>query len=124
MKAVGRRLVIRALEMVRERPRRVKQPHAETFAATVRLEDERAFSKALPRRLDEQLLAGHDNRIGRADTGLFERGVLARLADLQVERAGAIDDATAVALEPSEHCGGQLRGVAMVSRMRGGAHPI
>jgi len=49
------------------------------------------------------------------DPGGFERGVLAGLADLEIECARAVDDAPPVAREPSQHRGGQLGGVAMVA---------
>ena len=103
MQPVDRRLVIRAVEIVGECTRRVKQPHAEAFAAAVRLQNKRAPAEALAGRFDEQLLAGNDDGIRRADAGGFEGGVLARFADLEVERAAAVDDAAPVALEPGEH---------------------
>src|SRR5205085_3699180 len=62
--------------------------------------------------------------IRRADAGSFESGVLARLADLQVEGTAGVDDAAAVALEPRQHCDRQLGGEPMVAGMRGGAHPV
>src|SRR5262252_9024685 len=103
MEAVDRRLVVGALEMIGERVGRLEQPHAETFAAAVRLQDERPALEALPGSLYEQFLAGDEQRIRRADAGSFEGGVLARLADLEVERAAAVDDAASVPLEPSQH---------------------
>ena len=101
--AVDRRLVIRAVEIVGERVGGLEQPHAEPLAAAVRLQDERAAGKALPRRCDQQLLAGDQHGVRRADAGGFEGGVLARLADFEVERAAAVDDAAAVPLEPGQH---------------------
>ncbi len=54
----------------------------------------------------------------------FQRRVLAGLADLEVQRAAAVNDAAAVVLEPGQYRDGQFNGVAVVAGMRGGAHPI
>src|SRR5260370_899672 len=124
MEAVDRGLVIRTVEVIAQRVRGPKQPNAEPLAAAVRLEDQGAGAKALPCSLGEQFLAGDEDSVRRSDAGGFEGGVLARLADLEVERAAAVDDAPLVLLEPGQHRGGQLGGVAMVARVRGGAHPI
>jgi hypothetical protein len=96
----------------------VKQPHAETLAAAVGLHNERAAAETPAGRFDEQLLAGDDDGIRRVDPGGFEGGVLTRLADLEVERAAAVDDAAAVPFEPGQHRGSQLGGVAMVAGVR------
>ncbi len=124
MQAVDRRLVIRAVEVVAERSRAEEQPHAEPLAAAVRLEDERAVAEMLPRRLDEQLLAGNEHSPRRANAGVFEGSVLARLADLEVERAAAVDGAAPVAFEPSQHRGGQFGCVAMVPGVRRSTHSV
>src|SRR5712671_212837 len=124
MKPVDRPVIIGAFEVIAERARSIKQTHAEPFPAAVRLEDEWAATETLPGGLHEQLLPGDEDRVRRSDAGLFEGGVLARLANLEVERAAAVDDAPPVLLEPRQHRGGQLGSVAMVARVRGGAHPI
>ena len=124
MKAIHRRVVIRPLEVIAERVRTVEQPHAEAFAAAVRLEDRGTTTEALPGGLDEQFLAGDKNSVRGVNAGGFESGVLTRLADLEVERAAAVDDAPPVLFEPSQHRGGQFGGVAMVAGVRRGAHPI
>ena len=81
-------------------------------------------AKCRSRRGDEQILAGDQNGVRGADAGGFERGVLAGLADLEVERAAAVDDAAPVPIEPGQHRRGQLGGVAMVAGVRRGAHPV
>src|SRR5271163_4499095 len=78
----------------------------------------------LPRRLDQQLPAGNKHSPRRADAGVFEGGVLARLADLEVECAAAVDGPAPVSFEPSQDRGGQFSGIAMVASVRGSAHPI
>src|ERR1700730_3042630 len=103
MEAVDRRLVIRAVEVLGKSIRTEEQPHAEPLAAAVRLEDEWASTKMAPRRFEEQLLTGNEHRIRGADTGLFEGGVLASLADLEVESAAAVDDAATVPFEPGQY---------------------
>src|SRR5215831_15392907 len=118
MKAVDRQLVIRAAEVITERIRRLKQPHPETLAAAVRLEDERTAVEVLPSRFDQQFLACDEHGHGRADAGSFEGSVLAHLADLEVESVTAVDDAAAMTLEPSQHRGGQLGGIAVVAGVR------
>ena len=124
MQSVDRRLVIRAVEMVGECTRRVKQPHAEAFAAAVRLHNEGVAAEALAGRFDEQLLPRNDDGIRSADANRFEGSILARLADLEIEGAAAIDDAAAMPFEPTQHGSGQFGGVAVVARVRGGAHPV
>ena len=101
MKAVDWRLVIRAVEVIGQGFRGLKEAHPEAFAAAVRLEDERVGAKMLPRRLDKQFLAGDEHGIRRTNAGRFESGVLARLADLEIECAAAVDDAAPVTLEPA-----------------------
>ena len=103
MEAVDRRLVVGAVEMVAERTRRFQEPDAEPLAAAVRLEDERTVSKMLPGRFDEQFLAGDEDCIWRANVGLFQGGVLAGLADLEIERAATVDCAAAMPFEPSQN---------------------
>src|SRR5271167_4484074 len=115
MEAVDRRLVIRAVEVVAERARRTEQPHTEALAAAVRLEDEAAVAEMPSSRVDEQFPAGNKDGLRGADAGLFEGGVLARLADLEVERAAAVDGTAPVPFEPCQHRGGQLGGIAMVA---------
>jgi hypothetical protein len=75
-------------------------------------------------RCHQQLFAGNQNRGGCADGGGLEGRVLARLADLEIERSAAVYDAAPVLFEPSQHRGGQLGSVAMIPCMRGGAHPV
>ena len=124
MQSIDRRLVIRAVEIVGEGAGRVEQPHAEAFAAAVRLHNERAVAKTLASGFEEQFLAGNDNGVRSADAGGFEGGVLARLADLEVERVAAVHDAAPVPFEPGQHRDSQLGGVAMVARVRGRAHSV
>jgi len=124
METIDWRLVIRAIEVVAERPRRIEQPDAQPLAATVRLEDQRGVAEMLPGRLDQQSLAGDQHGIRRADAGGFEGGVLARLADLEVERAAAVDGAAPVPFEPGQDRCCQFRAKAMVAGVRGGAHPV
>src|SRR6516165_9548727 len=124
MEAVDWRLVIRAVEVIAKSIRRMKQLHAEPFTAAVRLEDKRAAVKTPPCGLDEQLLAGDEDGIRRADAGRFEGGVLAGLADLEIEGAAAVDDAAPVALEPGQHRGGQLGRIPVIAGVRRGAHPV
>jgi hypothetical protein len=123
VQTIDRRLVIRSVEITRKCVGRVKEPHAEPLAAAVRLQDE-GVCGAFARRRDEQLLAGNENGIGRANAGGFEGGVLACLADFEIEGAAAVDDAAPVPFEPGQHRGRQFGGVAVIARMRGGAHPV
>jgi len=102
----------------------VKQSHAESFAAAVRLHNEGAAAEPLTGRFYEQLLSGNDDGVRSADAGGFEGGVMARLADLEVEGATAVDDAAVMPFEPGQHRGSELGGVAMIACMRGGAHPV
>src|SRR5208282_1631526 len=117
MQAIDRRLVIQAAEVVSEDIRGVKQPNAEPFAAAVRLKDKRGVGEMPPGSLDEQFFAGDEDGARRADPGRFEGGVLAGLADLEVERLAAVDDAAPVPVEPSQHRSSQLGGVAVIPRM-------
>src|SRR5216683_3653584 len=124
MQAVYRRLVIRPVEVICKTLHSLKESYAKAFAAAARLEDEGAAAKALPRRSGEQLPAGNKNSVGGANAGGLEGGVLAWLADLEIERPAAVDDTTPVPLQPSQHGSGQLGGVAMIPCVRGGAHPV
>jgi len=59
--------------------------------------------------------AGNENSVRCADASSFEGGVLARFADLQVERTAAVDDAAPMPPEPSQHRSRQFGGIAMVA---------
>ena len=83
-----------------------------------------AAAEMLPHGLDQQPLAGDQHGLWGADAGGFEGGVLARLADLEIERAAAIDGAAPVPFEPGQDRCGQFGGITMVAGMRGGAHPV
>src|SRR6266851_274924 len=124
MQTVDRRLVIRPVEVICKGLRSLKESHPDAFAAAARLEDEGAAAKALSRRCNKQLPAGNENSVGCANAGGLEGSVLARFADLEVERPAAVDDTTPVSLEPSQHGSCQLGGVAMIACVRGGAHPV
>src|SRR5204862_50749 len=67
MQAIDRRLVIGTVEIAGERLGAVKQAHAETLAAAVRLQDRRATGEMLNQRRDEPILAGdqHGARLGQ-----------------------------------------------------------
>src|SRR6516164_2492623 len=124
MEAVDRWLVIRAIDVIGERVCRVEQPHAEALAAAVWFQNERAEAKSLPRCLKKEFFAKNEDSIRCVNASSFEGGILARLADLQVERAAAVDNAAPMPLEPGQHRSRQLGGIAMVASVRGGAHPI
>src|SRR5690348_12542921 len=124
MQAVDRWLVIRAIDVIGERVCGVEQPHAEALAAAVRFQNERAEAKSLPRRLEKEFFAENEDSIRCMDASSFEGGILARFADLQVERAATVDDAAPMALEPGQHRSRQLGSIAMVASVRRGAHPI
>jgi hypothetical protein len=102
----------------------VEQTDAEPLAATVRLEDQRAGIEMAARGGQQLVFASHEDRPWGTDAGGFERGVLARLADFEVERTRAVNDAAAMSRQPCKHGGGQFGGVAMISTVRRGAHPI
>src|SRR3954462_3974789 len=52
------------------------------------------------------------------------RGVLARVADFEVERTRPVNGGGAMSGHPRQYGGGQFGRVAMISAVRGGAHPI
>ena len=102
----------------------MEQPHAETLAAAVRLQDDRLVGEMAPRGGHDAIAAGHQDGARRGDAVALQGCVLPRLADLQVERARPVDHAPAPAREPCEHGSGQFRGIAMVPRVRRGTHAV
>src|ERR1700757_1400992 len=124
MQPIDWRVVIRAVEVIREGPCTVEEGHPQALSTAVRLQDERTIGKTPASGLDEQLLAADYDRVRGADAGCFESRILARLADLEVEGAAAIDDSPPMPFEPGQHEGGQLRGVTVIAGVRGGAHPV
>src|SRR3954447_4230961 len=102
----------------------MEQANAESLATPVRLEDYRASIEVTTRSFQQLDFASDEDRPWSTNAGGFERGVLARLADFEVERTRAIDDAAAIPYQPRKHGGGQFGRVAMISAVRGGAHKI
>ena len=121
---LDRRVVILAGEMVRESVSGMEQANAEPLAAAVRLEDHRAGVEMAAGSGQQLVFASDEDRPWGTDAGGFERGVLARLADFEVERTRAVDDAAAMSRQPRKHGGGQFGRVAMLSGVRRGAHAI
>ena len=115
MKAIDGRLVFDAGDIGRQRLGGLEQADPEPFAAAVRLEDHRATGEMLLRCRGKRFLAGDQHRLRRGDAGHLERGVLPGLADLEVERGGAVDDPPSVPGEPSQDRRGQFGGMAMVA---------
>src|SRR6516164_11216747 len=103
MQTIDRRLVIRTFEVIREGICATKEADTQTPSAAVLLQDEWIAAKPPSRCLHEQLLAADHDRVRGADTGRFEGSVLARLTDLEVESAAAVDNAPVVPFEPSQH---------------------
>src|SRR4051812_24836461 len=102
----------------------MEQANAEPPAAAVRLEDHRAAIEVATRSCQQLVLASNEDRSWGTDAGNLERGVLARLADFEIERTRAVNDAAAMSRQPRKHGGGELGCIAMVSAVRRGAHPI
>src|SRR5688572_4683272 len=115
MQAVDRRVVISAGEMVGESIRGMEQANAEPLAAAVRLEDHRAVVEVAARSGQQLVFTSDEDRPWGTDAGGFERGVLARLADLKVERTRTINDAAAMSCQPRKHGSSQFGRVAMIS---------
>src|SRR5262249_60812176 len=98
--AVNRLFELRAAEMLIERRRREKKTDAESLAGAVVLQDQR---KPEPLRgLRDVIAADRGDRRRRLDIERGQRLVLRGLRYLQRERAFAIDDGAAVALEPRD----------------------
>src|SRR3954453_5025170 len=70
------------------------------------------------------VLASDENGSWGTDAGGFERGILARFADFQVQRTGAVNNTAAISCQPSKYGRGQFGRVTMIAGVRGGAHPI
>src|SRR5712692_10532230 len=96
MEPVDRRLVFSAHDIGGERLGRVKQADPEPLATAVRFWDQRAAWKMLTCCINKHVRAGDQHGARRTNAGRLERGVLAGLADLEVERARAVDDPPAV----------------------------
>ena len=62
--------------------------------------------------------------MGDGDAVALQRGVLADLADLQIQRTRSVDDGATPAGEPSKNGRGQLGAEAMIPGVRGSAHPV
>ncbi len=90
------------------------QPHAETLAAAVRLDDQWAACERR-RRIGQRTRTDHRDRLRHRYAFARQLHVLARLADFKIERASVIDDDSAMPPEPCEHRGGELRRVSMVA---------
>ena len=102
----------------------MEQLHAQALAAAVRLQDDRLTGEVALRGGDDMVAPGDQDGARRGDAVAFQRGILAGLADLEVERAGAVDHAPAPAGEPGQHRGGELGREAMVARVRRGTHAV
>ena len=101
-----------------------EQLHAQPLAAPVRLQDHRLIREVAPSRGGDAVAPGHQDGARRGDAVALQGGVLAHLADLQVQRARPVDHAPAPSHEPGQHRGGELRREAVVARMRRGAHTV
>ena len=64
----------------------MEQANAEPLAAPVRLEDHRAGIEMAARNSHQVVFAGDKDGPRGTDAGGFERGILARFADFQVQR--------------------------------------
>src|SRR5215831_8645725 len=100
MQSVDWRLIVQPTDISAQCVQGVKKPNAETFAPTIRLQDECTRGKMLPGGRHQQVFAGNENRVRRAEACSLERRVLAGLADFEVECPAAVDDAAAVPLQP------------------------
>ena len=49
------------------------------------------------------------------DAGSFERGILARFADFEIERTRAVNDAAAIFCQPCKHSRGQFGRIAVIA---------
>src|SRR3546814_2328233 len=87
--AVARLLERRRRDRGRQRVGIDEGLHAQPLAALVRLQDEAPLAEGLARRLDEAALVGDHDGARDGDTRVGQRAVLAQLADLEIERAGA-----------------------------------
>ena len=120
--AVDRGLERVAVDVALERGDVIEQPYAEALARAVVLGDERAVHRA--RGLHDRVAADGGNGSRHADAIARERRVLRHLADLELQRATAVDHAAAVRFQPRQHAAGQFRRVAMAARVRRSAHPV
>src|SRR5688572_3191752 len=102
----------------------MEQANTEALAAAVRLENHRAFVEVAPRGGQQLIFTSDEDCPWGTDAGGFERGVLARLADFEVERTRAVNDAAAMSRQPRKHGSSQFGRIAMIAGVRGGAHPI
>jgi hypothetical protein len=99
----------------------LEQHHAQSLAALVGLQDERAHGQPPGRVHDLRLADGHDG-VRRVEPGGGEQHVLRGLAHLQAQHAAAIDDAAAMPFEPPQHDVGAVRGMAVAAGIVRGAH--
>jgi hypothetical protein len=73
---------------------------------------------------DDTLASGNQDGARRGDAVALQRGVLAGLADFEVQRARSVDHAPVPADEPGQHRRGEFRREAMVAGVRGGTHAV
>src|SRR4051812_19969685 len=118
MQAIDRRLIVSAGEMIGESVSGMEQTNAEPLSAAIRLKDHRAGVEMATRSGQQLVLASHEDRPRGTEAGGFERGILAGLADFEVERARAVNDAAAIPCQPRKHGGGQFSRIAMISAVR------
>src|SRR3546814_7377390 len=122
--AVARLLERRRRDIGRQRVGIDEGLHAQPLAASVRLQDEAPLAEGLARRLDEAALAGDHDGARDGDTRAGQRAVLAHLADLEIERAGAVHHPPPVLREPRQRRRRKLRRETVAAGVRRGAHAV
>src|SRR5262249_10534973 len=95
----------------------VEELHAKALATPVWLQNYRLVSEMLLCCRQDTLAPDHQHGPRRRDAMTFQRGVLACLADLQIQRTRAVDHTPTPACEPGQHGGRQFSGEAVIARM-------
>ena len=109
LQSIDRRFVLVAFDIGLQAVLRAEQAYPETLAAPIWFQDNRAPGEMVLCRLKQMVAAGNHHGSWRVDAGSGQRGILARLADFQVERGRSIDHAAVPPGQPGEHRGCQLR---------------
>ena len=88
------------------------------------VQDARAAFEMAVRGGDQELDTSNEHGFRRLDAGSFERRILPRLTDLQIECSRTVDDTPSVSGEPGEHARSKLGRISVVAGVRRRAHPV
>src|SRR5919201_5275664 len=108
--------------MLGECRRRKQEAHTKAFAGPVVLEDH--GEPNLCGRIGNVVATDHGNCVWSRDSKCLERFILCYLRELELKGTLAVDHHAAMALEPSQYSGRELRGVAMAASVRGRTHAV